>query len=646
MNSQPDYVGPYRVVRLLGRGGMGTVYEGVHDKTQERVAVKIISEDLAHEQRFQRRFDAEIQTLIRLKHPNIVRVIGTGAHKSLPFYSMEFIEGMNLHQKLKVEKRIGWEMVLDWAIEIASALKQAHDFGIVHRDLKPANLMITPENNVKLVDFGISRLFGNFNATLPGATIGTADFMPPEQAEGIVATPRSDLYALGAICYACLSGRAPFLGNSVPEILFNVRYGIYTPLNHLSGEVPVEFCSLIDELLNRDPEKRPATAYATMSRLQSLKAGLNRRKSDKAAETLSGYEDPKSQKSQSQDQTSVDLQAMPSVANLSDSPYHDATRIDPPKESAHKDNGNGPSHRANRPNGNTTPEIPGGTQHPSAVPSAIANDATREHITGRSALEDDSPESSAGPLNSTYSEVSDRDRARATIFDGPDPEFNERQRWSEITLLIAALVACAGAFYYFTRPIDPASIYDPIFNAMSAGDDDKLMEMGDKIELFRQKYPDDLRIDQINAASQRVNYLRKKRQLQRPSEELSNGNEALVSALRDIMKNKEDEPEHAKRKLDTFLVAYPENLLSKQEQSWIQFAKSLREELEAKRDPEIEKMKISQLDNLIDRIMSTELPLEHEKHLRALIELYGQEPWAVPVITKANEKLKKLMPKP
>ena len=223
MNSQPDYVGPYRVVRLLGRGGMGTVYEGVHEKTQERVAVKIISEDLAHEQRFQRRFDAEIQTLIRLKHPNIVRVIGTGAHKSLPFYSMEFIEGMNLHQKLKVEKRIGWEIVLDWAIEIASALKQAHDFGIVHRDLKPANLMITPENKVKLVDFGISRLFGNFNATMPGSTIGTADFMPPEQAEGIVATPRSDLYALGAICYACLSGRAPFLGNSVPEILFNVR---------------------------------------------------------------------------------------------------------------------------------------------------------------------------------------------------------------------------------------------------------------------------------------------------------------------------------------------------------------------------------------------------------------------------------------
>jgi hypothetical protein len=181
---------------------------------------------------------------------------------------------------------------------------------------------------------------------------------------------------------------------------------------------------------------------------------------------------------------------------------------------------------------------------------------------------------------------------------------------------------------------------------MSAVDDDKLMEMGDKIELFRQKYPDDLRIDQINAASQRVNYLRKKRQLQRPSEELSNGNEALVSALRDIMKNKEDDPERAKRKLDTFLVAYPENLLSKQEQPWIQFAKSLREELEAKRDPEIEKMKISQLDNLIDRIMSTELPLEHEKHLRALIELYGQEPWAMPVITKANEKLKKLIPKP
>ena len=211
LGALPEFIGPYRVVRLLGRGGMGVVYEAIHEKNHERVAVKIISEELSSESRFHSRFEAEIQTLIRLKHPNIVRLIGIGEADSLPFYSMEFVEGMNLHQKLKIERRIDWQTVLDWAIQIAGALKQAHDFGIIHRDLKPANLMITQENTIKLLDFGISKLFGGDGSTQPGATVGTADFMPPEQAEGITVSPRSDLYALGAICYACLAGRAPFL---------------------------------------------------------------------------------------------------------------------------------------------------------------------------------------------------------------------------------------------------------------------------------------------------------------------------------------------------------------------------------------------------------------------------------------------------
>ena len=642
MNSHPEYVGPYRVIRMLGRGGMGTVYEGVHDKTQERVAVKIISDELAHEQRFQRRFDAEIQTLIRLKHPNIVRVIGTGSHKSLPFYSMEFIEGVNLHQKLRAEQRIAWEIVLDWAIEIASALKQAHDFGIVHRDLKPANLMITPENKVKLVDFGISRLFGNFNATLPGSTIGTADFMPPEQAEGIVATPRSDLYALGAICYACLSGRAPFLGNSVPEILFNVRYGIYTPLSHLAREVPIEFCALIDELLSRDPDKRPATAYATMSRLQSLKAGLKRLGADGAAETLSGKkEPPSSERSNSQDQTSVDLHAMPSVAKLSDSHHSDATRIDPLRMNA-----NVPAQGANQLGGNTTPDLTAANQYRSDVSSNIANQATREHSTARSLAQDDSAMGGSSPLNSTFSEVSDRDRARATIFDSPDPSLTERQRWIEIGLLVAALAACAGAIYFFSRPVDPSRLYEPIYQAMSNGDDERLLELQDQIELFKQKYPDDPRIPQIDAASEQVDYLSKRRQLQRSSQGRFKGQEAIVASLREIVRSAGSDPERSKQKLDAFLVAYPEVLLSDDERPWIKFAKRLRSEMESKRDPESEKMKLSQLENLLTRITSMESPVDQQKSIRALIELYGQDPWAVPIVAKANEELKKLMPLP
>lgn len=658
-NQVPDYLGPYRVLKLLGRGGMGTVYEAEHDTTRERVAVKIVSEELAHEQRFQRRFEAEIQTLIRLKHPNIVRLIGTGVHKSLPFYSMEFIEGINLHSKLKQEHRIQWEQMLEWAIDIASALKQAHDFGIIHRDLKPANLMVTPEGRIKLLDFGISRLFGNVNATMPGSTVGTADYMPPEQAEGTAVTPRSDLYALGAICYTCLSGRPPFIGKSIPEILFNVRYGVYTPLHQHAPDVPKEFCSLVDELLSREMEKRPATAYLTMNRLQSLRAGLKRREADKSevSETSSGNPNSDPAKgldipgtTKVQEQTSVHLNELPSVAELSDSPYHDATRIDPPKgsgalDSAQETNRDGKRGKAVS-DSNHTAALESGSEKSDRRDVSNHEEATQEHITGDPRLSQGPRVSSITERGSTFSVISDRDRARATIFDTPDPIVTERQRWAEISLLIAGLIGCAFAFYYFTRPADPNRLYDPILAAMTSGDESRLLELEDQINAFKQRFPEDSRLDKIDLASSEVDYLKRLRHLQRSTSNKYQGQEAMVSSLREIVRTKELFPDRSKSLLLAFLDTYPDSILTDEEKAWTRFAKKLFSEMEAKRDPESEKVKISQLESLYSRIMATESPSGRDKAIRGLIQLYEKEPWAVPIVTKATAELKNLIPSP
>ncbi|MEM7315411.1 MAG: serine/threonine-protein kinase, partial [Planctomycetota bacterium] len=177
----PEYLGPYQVGDSLGRGGMGTVYKAKHAKSGDDVAVKLIAQHVSDEMKFRRRFHAEIETLKRLKHPNIVRLIGYGEEHGMLFYSMELVSGQTLQSIIRTEKRLAWMRTLDIAIQICSALKHAHDIGVIHRDLKPANLIIEQDDTVKLVDFGISKIFGH-DQTAAGSIMGTADYMAPEQA--------------------------------------------------------------------------------------------------------------------------------------------------------------------------------------------------------------------------------------------------------------------------------------------------------------------------------------------------------------------------------------------------------------------------------------------------------------------------------
>lgn len=271
-----EFLGPYRISEAIGRGGMGAVYRGVHAKTGQPVAVKLIGNTVADDQRFRRRFADEIETLKRLKHPNIVSLIGYGEQAGQLFYSMELVEGESLQQRLKREKRLPWPPVLDMAIEICSALKHAHDFGVIHRDLKPANLLITESGSVKLVDFGIAKLFGNNDQTAAGSVLGTADFMAPEQTGEGAITPRTDLYALGNVMYACFAGRPPFAGRTLTQVIESLRQDNPPRIDLINPELPIEVVELVHDLLEKRPEDRPPTALAVMNRMKAIRAGLNR----------------------------------------------------------------------------------------------------------------------------------------------------------------------------------------------------------------------------------------------------------------------------------------------------------------------------------------------------------------------------------
>ena len=200
---QIDELGPYRIGRKLGRGGMGTVYEGVHAETGEPAAVKLLSEALVHEPDFRHRFEAEIEALRKLNHPHIVRLFGFGQQGDHLFYAMELVAGSSLETELGRGRVFAWREVLRIGIQLAQALRHAHDRGVVHRDIKPGNLLLTAEGEVKLSDFGIARLFGSRGHTIAGSVLGTAEFMSPEQAEGRRGQPPVRTFTAWAGCSTC-----------------------------------------------------------------------------------------------------------------------------------------------------------------------------------------------------------------------------------------------------------------------------------------------------------------------------------------------------------------------------------------------------------------------------------------------------------
>ena len=290
----PTQLGPYEIKSRLGRGGMGAVYEAVDTTSGETVAVKVLASHLADDPGLRSRFDAEIETLKNLRHPGIVRLLAFGEQDDQPFFAMELVRGKSLEQLLRSGRRFTWRETVAVAIEITRALKVAHDNGIVHRDLKPANLLVTePVSGVtepqaiattdegtervtiKLADFGIAKLFGGGDHTALGHVIGTAEYMAPEQATGRPVDHRADLYALGLVMYAMMTGSPPFRGTQLTEVIDKQRRAIPPRLASLVPGMPAELDELIARLLSKDPSQRPATSLALgrlLSAIQTLHA--------------------------------------------------------------------------------------------------------------------------------------------------------------------------------------------------------------------------------------------------------------------------------------------------------------------------------------------------------------------------------------
>jgi serine/threonine-protein kinase len=265
-------IGPFAVERELGSGAMGSVYLARYTKTGQRVAIKVMAPGLCSNKTALARFEREAAILKQLKHPNIVRLFANGRFHGSPFYAMEFIQGESLDHVMARRGRITWEQLVALGQQLCDGLQHAHEKGIVHRDLKPSNLMVLPDDTVKLTDFGIAKDLDVTALTSANCTVGTAAYMSPEQCKGERdLTHKSDLYSMGVMFYELVTGRKPFIAETAMDMFMQHVNGKFERPSRLVPEMPVWLDTLICQLLEKQPDKRPLNAAAVGEALSRIR---------------------------------------------------------------------------------------------------------------------------------------------------------------------------------------------------------------------------------------------------------------------------------------------------------------------------------------------------------------------------------------
>ena len=274
-------LGKWIIDKELGRGGMGQVYLAHEDASVvpggRQAAVKVLAPELAQEAGFVERFQREIDTLKQLSHPHIVRFYDSGYQDGRYFYAMEYVQGSNFEDVVRERGRLPWKEVLDIALQISPALKHAHDHGVIHRDIKPQNLLRAADGTAKLTDFGIAKVFAAKQLTATGGLVGTAEYLSPEQAAGKPVSNRSDLYSFGVVLYLLLTGRPPFAGRSVLDLLHKHRFGQFDAPQRVVPDIPLELDKIVCGLLEKEPASRPANGQILQRQLEVLRSKIERR---------------------------------------------------------------------------------------------------------------------------------------------------------------------------------------------------------------------------------------------------------------------------------------------------------------------------------------------------------------------------------
>jgi tetratricopeptide (TPR) repeat protein/predicted Ser/Thr protein kinase len=261
--------GKYKLIRELGRGGMGVVYKAEDVKLKRSVALKFLPQDLTRDPEARERFIHEAQAASQLEHSNICNVHEIDDDEGQMYIAMACYQGESLKEKIK-RGSVSLAEAVDIALQTATGLAKAHEQGIVHRDVKPANILITEEGSVKIVDFGLAKLSSQTQITRSGTTMGTIAYMSPEQAKGDVVDQRTDVWSLGAVLYEMLAGEIPFRGDKETAVVYSILNEEPKPLHAVIPNIPYELEEIIRRALKKEPSDRFVSAKEMAAALRTV----------------------------------------------------------------------------------------------------------------------------------------------------------------------------------------------------------------------------------------------------------------------------------------------------------------------------------------------------------------------------------------
>lgn len=276
-------IGKYEVRAMLGRGGMGVVFQAFDDSLFRTVAIKVLAPELASNAKARRRFLREGRAAAAINHPNVVTIYAVDEQNGMPYLVMEYVAGRSLRDRIRRSPRLELVDIVRIGAQIAAGLAAAHDQGVIHRDIKPSNVLLEDGvDRVKIADFGLARAAMDLaDITTHGHGVGTPAYVSPEQVNGGAIDHRSDLFSLGCVLYAMVTGHSPFRGRLTVEVIRQVADHRPPPLAKCDDRIPRWFSDIVDKLLQKDPQQRYKTATEVASLLSEHLAALNQMPSDR-----------------------------------------------------------------------------------------------------------------------------------------------------------------------------------------------------------------------------------------------------------------------------------------------------------------------------------------------------------------------------
>ena len=588
-----EQLGPYRTLRTIGQGGMGTVYAAENVDTGESVAIKVLSAGLVDEPHFRERFRAEIETLRKLSHPGIVQLYGFGEQDGALYYAMELIKGTSVQEELSAGRRFEWREVARMGSEICRALRHAHDHGVIHRDLKPANLLLDEAERVKLTDFGIAKLFGASNLTADGGVLGTADYMSPEQAEGRPVTHRCDLYSLGSVLYAMLAGYPPFAADTMAEVVHKLKFDRPAPIGRIATDIPQELQRVVMQLLEKDPQERIPTALAISHRLDAI------------------------------------LEEMTVTPGKND------------EEGALAEEGFVLSEMAT-------------ADAPAAVVSQTATRDVGTERSGNVAATDDRASTDSSEEESRLSAVDKPSAPENRFIPVAPPQSQQttsthrkREGWpiwlqGVVTLLVLGTVGAIA--WLAARPPAADDLYSEIASAVESGDIDRLLEVKGQIDQFLAIYPNDPRGGEVTMLKKEIELEQRLRDLERGGgrlgeEELRPVERAFLEADRLAQHNTAEAAVRLQALIDVYGNDADADAAVKR---CVELARMRLDRLQRQMADHVDEQR-TEIERQLQRaaeLAATDTAAANRIR-QGIVDLYGSHVWAIDLVERARVELKK-----